>query len=838
MIRTASTALSLTLLLAVFARPLVAADADWPREITRNGTTFVVYEPQPDSLDGDTLLSRSAVSIQRPGDDTPVFGAIETTARLDIDRDSGRARIIDLHVDRVRFPGLREDGAEARDLASMLEQEVPRWNLELSLDDLKGSLEAQAGTADLRNTPPKFVYIDQPAILISIDGEPRLRAIGNTGLERVVNTPFPVVYDRATRRYYFYGSSVWFTTNDLTRGRWTALRQPPANVAALFADDERQDANDSSANAGNAPTLTADQLRRARIIVATEPTELISTDGRPALQPLVGSELLTVANTDSDLFFDVPGQTWYIVVSGRWYRARTLTGDWTWVEPDRLPASFARIPASSPKADALAHVPGTEAAKDAVMDAVIPQVAAVDREDAHFEATYDGTPRFEAIPGTDLRYAVNTASQVILADGRYYAVEQGVWFIADSPYGPWAVSETRPVGLDHIPPSSPAYNTRYVYIYDVRPDVVYMGYTPGYLWAFPYDGVIVYGTGYRYRPWYGPDWYYPRPWTWGFSVHYSPWSGWNYGMSWNAGWIGLSWAWGNGWGQWHQGYRRGYNRGYWSGYNRGYWNGVHGGGWFGPGGYRPPVNYPRHPHYRPDARPVKYDGGRGAYATRERRPDNVYLRPDNANLHATRPSARYWGDASGRRAEQSPRTPQVAPRPGRTPLLRPAPSQPDQSRTDRWRTGRPQSDRPAGSRQDNRPDERVSPPPSARPNNMYADGENNVYRWRSNQWQRLDERDRWQPAAPSVGSRPIQRPASPQRPAAPVESRRPVMQPSRPQIQHTPAPQREIRAPQRDMGASRGPRGDQGARPEVRPRDGGSLNSTRERRERGAIREQ
>ena len=265
---------------------------------------------------------------------------------------------------------------------------------------------------------------------------------------------------------------------------------------------------------------------------------------------------------------------------------------------------------------------------------------------------------------------------------------------------------------------------------------------------------------------------------------------------------------------------------------------MHGGGWFGPGGYRPPVNYPRHPHYRPDARPVKYDGGRGAYATRERRPDNVYLRPDNANLHATRPSARYWGDASGRRAEQSPRTPQVAPRPGRTPLLRPAPSQPDQSRTDRWRTGRPQSDRPAGSRQDNRPDERVSPPPSARPNNMYADGENNVYRWRSNQWQRLDERDRWQPAAPSVGSRPIQRPASPQRPAAPVESRRPVMQPSRPQIQHTPAPQREIRAPQRDMGASRGPRGDQGARPDVRPRDGGSLNSTRERRERGAIREQ
>lgn len=626
------------LLLASLAGVLPAAEAGWPREMTRDdGSTVAVYEPQYDSLDGDTLLARSAVSIRRPGEDTPVFGAIEMTSTLDIE--GAGARITDVSVDRVRFPGMREDSREARELAATLEREMPRWNVELSMAEIHQRLGTQAGAQALRNTPPKFIYVDRPAILISIDGEPRLRAVGNTGLERVVNTPFPVVFDRASKRYYFYGSSAWFATNDLKQGRWSPVTQPPANVAALFSGEQ---AGSTGQGDGAAPPLTAEQLRRARILVATEPTELISTDGRPALQPLVGSELLTVSNTDSDLFFDVPGQAWYIVVSGRWYRARELTGDWDFVESDRLPASFAKIPPSSPKGDALAYVAGTDEANDAVLDAAIPQVAAVDRGSARFSATYDGTPRFEPIPRTGLRYAVNTSSQVFLADGHYYAVEQGVWYIADSPYGPWEVSETRPVGLDDIPPSSPAYNTRYVYIYDVQPDVIYMGYTPGYLWSFPYGGTVVYGTGFRYRPWYGPDWYYPRPWTWGFSIHYSPWAGWNYGMSWNAGWIGLSWAWGDGWGQWRHGYRRGYDRGY----RHGYWDGVHGGGWFGPGGYRPPVHAPRPPHYRPDARPVK---GRGEYYTSPRYArHSLYSRPENTNLAATRALPRYWNAPGGR----------------------------------------------------------------------------------------------------------------------------------------------------------------------------------------------
>ncbi len=856
MIRNTLAALLVLAVAPLLAGTAAAATADWPREVTSGGTTFIVYEPQFDTLDGGTLLSRSAVSVQKADTTTPVFGAIETTATLDIDRDSDTARIVDITVDRVRFPGMREDSEEARELAAVLEREIPRWNLDLSLDAIRANLETQASTDGLRNTPPRFIYVDEPAILVSLDGEPRLRAVGDTGLDRVVNTPFPIAYDRAAKRYYFYGSSVWFSTTDILKGRWSPVANPPAKVVKLFSDA------DSADDSAQAPELSAEQLRRARIIVATEPTELISTDGKPALQPLVGSELLSVSNTDSDLFFDVPEQSWYIVVSGRWYRASSLTGSWSFVEADRLPASFARIPAGSPQGAALAHVAGTEQAKDAVMDAVIPQVAAVDRNEAEFEATYDGDARFEPIPNTKLHYAVNTASQVILADGRYYAVEQGVWFIGDSPYGPWQVSETRPVGLESVPASSPVYNTRYVYIYDVRPDVVYVGYTPGYLWAFPYGGTIVYGTGYRYRPWYGPSYYYPRPWTWGFSVHYSSWGGWNYGMSWNAGWLGLSWNWGDGWGRWYQGYRPGYQRTYWNGYNHGYWNGywngVHGGGWFGPAGYRPPRARPNRPYYdrdhrreyRPDARPVmSAGGGIGGNAQQARRwSSNLYARPENARLGAQRPSNRAWSGSANRpeqvlrpgqatrpnsaqrpqitRRPDEARRPNDVQRPGET--QRPAPARrPDQPIL-----------RPSPGSQANRPAQdggnvRPTPRPSNRPNDVYTDGDSNVYRWRGNQWQTLEGRNEWRPAQPSVGDRPRQvRPQSSQqdrpqqaqprvqpRPQQPPQMQsRPPQQQARPQAQPRPQPQQS--RPERQQ-----------AQPQVRPRDGGTLNATRERRQ-------
>jgi hypothetical protein len=120
-----------------------------------------------------------------------------------------------------------------------------------------------------------------------------------------------------------------------------------------------------------------------------------------------------------------------------------------------------------------------------------------------------------------------------------------------------------------IPPSCPVYNVTYVYVYDFNSDVVYTGYTSGYTCSYVYGGTVVYGTGWYYRPWYR-YYYYPRPVTWGFGVHYNPYSGWNFSFGIRVGgpygWFRVGW--GRPYAYWGP-------RGYWGGYRRGYRHGYH-----------------------------------------------------------------------------------------------------------------------------------------------------------------------------------------------------------------------------------------------------------------------
>ena len=57
----------------------------------------------------------------------------------------------------------------------------------------------------------------------------------------------------------------------------------------------------------------------------------------------------------------------------------------------------------------------------------------------------------------------------------------GVWFTASRITGPWVIATSVPAVVYTIPPSSPLYYVTYVRIYETTPQVVYVGYTPGYL---------------------------------------------------------------------------------------------------------------------------------------------------------------------------------------------------------------------------------------------------------------------------------------------------------------------------------------------------------------------
>ena len=197
--------------------------------------------------------------------------------------------------------------------------------------------------------------------------------------------------------------------------------------------------------------------------------------------------------------------------------------------------------------------------------------------------TYDGPPRFSAIGGTSMQYAVNTASTVILLDGRYYACDQGVWYEGVSPTGPWRVCASVPEVIYTIPPSSPVYGVTYVQVYSATPRG---GLRRLHAWI-PGQLCVARVRGLRHRlatttPGGAPP-TTRGPLTWGYHARYNPWYGWSYGLSYATspfvfthGW-GFShyggW-WGPGWYRPYPWYGSPYGYGYRAGYRHGYWHGA------------------------------------------------------------------------------------------------------------------------------------------------------------------------------------------------------------------------------------------------------------------------
>jgi hypothetical protein len=316
----------------------------------------------------------------------------------------------------------------------------------------------------------------------------------------------------ATKRYYLKGAGQWFAApNPL--GPFQASAQVPQSIAAAADADGYKDPQQP---------LSPAQAAAVEIVTATEPTELIWTDGPEEMGTIPNTDLLYVTNTDSDVFLEIQTQQIFVLLSGRWYTAATRNGPWTYVAPDKLPPDFKLIPPDSDKGSVLANVAGTQAAKDAVADTFVPQTATIDRN-AYEQppVQYDGDPDFQPVEGTSFSYAANTPSSVLLVAGQYYCCYNAVWYLSPHPAGPWNLCTSVPGVIYTIPPTCPIYSVRYCHVYAVTPQYIYCGYTPGYVGCYPYHGVVVYGTGYHYSPWAGKS-YYPRPWTYGFAAQYEP----------------------------------------------------------------------------------------------------------------------------------------------------------------------------------------------------------------------------------------------------------------------------------------------------------------------------
>jgi hypothetical protein len=450
----------------------------WPREIQVPEGVVVVYQPQPESLNGNLLKGRAAVSVEIKEAKEPVFGAIWFEAQLDTDRAERTANLREVSVTRMRFP--TEDTKKSERLVTLLEKEIPQWQFEISMDQLMLTLEREEQRSDMADKistkPPKIIFINEPAVLISIDGEPRLKEESDSDLMRVINTPYTILYEPATKQYYLNADEEkWYSTEDI-KGDWRLAMTVPDEVANLVPQIEYMDVPGEEPE--EEPEEKFDPESIPKIIVTTVPAELISAKGDPEFIPIDNTDLLYVSNTDSDVLKSIKDQNYYVLLSGRWYASTNLKGPWKYVAGEDLPEDFANIPEDSELGTVLYAVAGTDVAEEAVLDAQIPQTAAVDRTKATLSVEYDGDPEFETIEGVELSYAVNTETPIIQVKNKYYACDDAVWFVSDNAKGSWKVAASVPDVIYTIPPESSLYHVTFVRIYKVTDDEIYIGYTP------------------------------------------------------------------------------------------------------------------------------------------------------------------------------------------------------------------------------------------------------------------------------------------------------------------------------------------------------------------------
>lgn len=647
---------------------LTMAQSSWPMSARlSNGNEIKMYQWEPLNLNGSKLEAKAAIAVQEEGKSDLRFGIAWIDAQ--VDRKSRQTVVNSARITGIKVPGI-DDESTLNDIQGALENGLNSWPVSFANDEMDQQLklhEEQSKLATQLDTKaPSVIYRDKPALLVYIDGEPRLQQNKDWGMEAVINTPFSIVkYNYGA--YYLYGGGNWYKAPSAT-GPYTYIKRRPSGLKkvedAVKSTDEQKEKN---ANESEYARNTKDII--PEIVVSTSPAELIQSNGEANFTPVQGTSLLYVRNSPNDIFLDVNSQQYYVLLAGRWYKSGSLKGNWVYTASDQLPAEFAKIPEGSPKDNVLASIAGTPAAEEAVMDAQVPQTARVDRRNTNADVQYDGNPRFESIDGLDLDYAVNTSSPVIRWRGRYYLVDNGVWFESYNATGPWVVAVERPYVVSLIPPRYPVYNMKYVYIYDVYPDYVYMGYTPGYLNTYVYGPTVVYGTGYYYNPWYN-NYYFARPCTWGFGMQYNPWYGWSFGLNIGWGWFyhphyyyGRPYYWGGWWGPYR--YRPAYC---WSGYNYG---GYHY-GYYGRYGVRNVTvvnnyynNYNstniynnRNGVYSPRTRnDVYYNGGRvrerGGVAANNRSNVVRYERDRAANFNNVRNSAFNRGDVNNGRPERT-----------------------------------------------------------------------------------------------------------------------------------------------------------------------------------------
>jgi hypothetical protein len=514
------------------AGPAMVVDGGWPRLYEMpSGGTVLVYQPQIASWEKQAhVVAYSAVSHRTKQGDKPSLGTLRIEANTKVSVTERLVSLQGMKIVEANFQTLPKE--QLREVVAQIEKAIPDDERLIALDRVLANLDKSQivpkNVEGIKADPPTIFYSTTPAVMVNLDGEPIWSPIQGNDLKYAVNTNWDLFQHEPTSTLFLRNEDTWLKATDL-KGPWSPAGTLPDSFKKLPAEDNWKEVK------ANVPGKSLSASKMPRVFVNMQPAELILLTGAPRYEPVQGTGLLWVSNTESDVFRMGKAGSVYYLVAGRWFSAADFTGPWTFATTS-LPEDFKKISVEHERSRVLASIPGTDQAVEAVLLAQVPQTARVNKKEVKApDVAFQGDPQFTNIETTTIERAVNTDKDIFKVGNTYYMCYQGVWFVGKSASGPWEVAETVPQQIYSIPASSPSHHVTYVTVEeDDDDDWVVFAAAAGYTGMMIAWGCAVWGTGWYYPPYYGYGAYYPYYYphfpTYGYSAWYNPRTG-AYGRS-------------------------------------------------------------------------------------------------------------------------------------------------------------------------------------------------------------------------------------------------------------------------------------------------------------------
>ena len=465
--------------------------SEWPQVATTDGVTFTINEPSYTAIAGNTVTLRAVVQVKR-ATGSPTAGTLDMTAVVTSSETPGVVELNEFTINTCML----DDGTGAAtqaEFAKLLEGVGFDATLSTIVEGI--AIDSSRDVKDLSNAVPVIKVTERNTVLISVNGAPRFGPCGTGGWKRVVNTPNILLKSPSGAWYTRLSSQEWVSAATMEGPFNAAQTDPPQDVITALGKPKAPPADVKDTI--DLHRTTHVQGPPPDVYIAIRPTVLVSISGKPELADACPG-VQRVTNTADTILRS--GNEWWILGSGRWFASTDLLkGPWAYQAADKVPAAFAKLPASGRMGAVRASVPGTTEAKAASLTSNLVRTLTLTRADAKCMPVYSGQPHFSPIEGSALSYCTNARQPVLKLDAAYYCCDDGAWFTATDPNGPWTLCDSVPEAIYSIPASCPVYACTYVEVYGSTPNAVTYGSTAGYFGTYMQNGTPVYGTGYDYN---------------------------------------------------------------------------------------------------------------------------------------------------------------------------------------------------------------------------------------------------------------------------------------------------------------------------------------------------